>query len=1038
MTTDTPALRRSYRVLIVLPPDFDAPEDNRAHRFPPQAAALVAASIAVDGIVCRVADLDHELNTRPFENGPRLLEDHDRLHRHLSNKADDEYVALGEEMIARIAELADINVDAFALSIDRHTQVAVSLLLGAELKRRFGKPIMLGGANAKVALHQSLQFSLRGIDFITTAETPHEVRTCFAALRDLPQRRWEVAGEPLAKTQPTPPDDWPVPDFSVYDLDRYRRDPFRVEHLYGAYDGSVGRHLVLPYHFSWDCQYACTFCGRGGTQSAKSIDRAVRDLATLAERFECGSFMLFDAQINLFANDLAKGLIDAGVNIHWTDSFRVSPRRPKDVLETMARSGCIGLTFGVESVSDRMLKRMVKGHTAAQATAIVEDAHALGLFVRVNLLPCFPGENREDHETTVRWVHEYARSIDEVVPSSFYLATNSPVLKLTERYGITVRGVRHMEGDYKFRKNYGSLEYDEIDGYTWEERAATLQPAEVELFESWRAGRADLPEIRQATQVFAVRSAYTTKAACYDAVRRWREAVVEITDPIPDVPAPPPQSFDAEPFIEAHAETNTHVSAAELPALDRVPEPPALPTLPRKSLRALAFAAVTRVAALRQLSTTLTAADDWQLSIRLTDAQQHEVVLCIERAHDRARYYKRIDRLGLWYTGEHDDGGTAPRWIAPVISAIAKLLQLPTLRGLADELSERALDADDPRTTERETSPAAVPRPSAFRIYSVFDLVRQGLKPAAALSVDSSARARQLSEGLAANALSRLGFARDAHDNLVVVDNPESFASSSAAPVQRMLYVAADQAAADRLRDIEEGLYTNRDTRPPAAIQALHEQLGVALGFPSCCAAAFARSCREHNPHADYYGSLTRLRWHLRSVDWRLNHVIARHYHLPFLIHVPCDASCQPTVDLVDAALHSMLYSDGERQILQAVLRQGAVVYPDDRFVLFRPRGMANGVGEVAVTSFNHVAHPEVMGARPAERSVAADVGEGFDDADVEQIRIRNDQVEVFARHAWRSYVPPTASQDASPILLIPQPHGSESDHVASHLSAAG
>jgi radical SAM superfamily enzyme YgiQ (UPF0313 family) len=37
----------------------------------------------------------------------------------------------------------------------------------------------------------------------------------------------------------------------------------------------------------------------------------------------------------------------------------------------MAKAGCIGLTFGVESASDRVLKRMRKGHTSVQATRVV-------------------------------------------------------------------------------------------------------------------------------------------------------------------------------------------------------------------------------------------------------------------------------------------------------------------------------------------------------------------------------------------------------------------------------------------------------------------------------------------------------------------------------------------------------------------------------------------------------------------------------------------------------------------------------------------
>src|SRR5262245_60995263 len=56
----TPAVvgRGPASVLMILPPDFDAPSVNRAMRFPPQGPALVAASVALDGVAMRAVDLE--------------------------------------------------------------------------------------------------------------------------------------------------------------------------------------------------------------------------------------------------------------------------------------------------------------------------------------------------------------------------------------------------------------------------------------------------------------------------------------------------------------------------------------------------------------------------------------------------------------------------------------------------------------------------------------------------------------------------------------------------------------------------------------------------------------------------------------------------------------------------------------------------------------------------------------------------------------------------------------------------------------------
>jgi hypothetical protein len=644
--------RHTYEVLLILPPDFEAPKSHRPYRFPHQGPAIVAAAIADDGFHCRAADLDVDIDTRPLVSNPALLDDRGRVGAYVSGASDEAYMALGNELIDRLDQAAVADSDAFALSIDRHTQIGISLLLGIELKRRFGLPIILGGANAHGAAEQAQQFGLRGIDVLTTAVTPLEIRAAFAVLREMKRGRWEVPVDPITHPLPTAPDEWPVADFSIYNLEQYRRDPFLASdgpHP-PAYDRSIGRRLVLPYHFSWDCQYACTFCERGGTQTVKSVQRAVRDLATLAERYDCRDFMMFDAQINHFANDFAKQLIDARVNIQWTDSFRVAPRRPHEVLETMARSGCVGLTFGVESVSNRMLKRMVKGHNADQATAVVKDAHALEMFVRVNLLPCFPGETVEDHRTTVEWVREHAAYIDEVVPSSFYLASNSPVLQLTERYGITVRGGRDMAGDYKFRKNFGSLAYDEIDGYSWEEREAMLRPAEEDLRQAWAAGRPGMPSLLQPSQVFALRGIYGRKEDCYAAAARWW-----------GMPRP-----------QASASRGTNGTATVL-------QPPG-------PVSAQALSGVDRLVSRLQLSAALQAAPASQLALRLSDRDGAAVVLFLERAREGGRYYDQNPTLGMWYKRDADTAED-PKWLAPAIKVLTKWLLAPTFAGIAAELS---------------------------------------------------------------------------------------------------------------------------------------------------------------------------------------------------------------------------------------------------------------------------------------------------------------------------------------------------------------
>jgi hypothetical protein len=232
-----------------------------------------------------------------------------------------------------------------------------------------------------------------------------------------------------------------------------------------------------------------------------------------------------------------------------------------------------------------------------------------------------------------------------------------------------------------------------------------------------------------------------------------------------------------------------------------------------------------------------------------------------------------------------------------------------------------------------------------------------------------------------------------------------------------MLYVGRSQPEVDRMSAIEHTLYARRggaDVDP----EALQGELGRLLGFPSCCAAAFAKRPRVAGGQADFYTSIAQLGWHLAPIDWRVNHVVARQYELPFLNHVPCGSGCRATRDQVERAMAG-LYDEPERRVLEDVLSQGAVVWPDDRVALFVPRGSPDADGELPVAAFNVDAHAAALRRpRPTRRCIPADAG----DAAVTRLRVRGGRLEVLAAGAWSVCAPSVAAREAPPLILTVRP----------------
>jgi MoaA/NifB/PqqE/SkfB family radical SAM enzyme len=465
--------------LLVLPPDPWALADQRAGRLPPQGAALVAAVCAGAGLTVRAVDLSLSVERAPLDDPTDLLHDDERLWAAARGESDPVSDALVEALLVR---MGDLRADLLLVSLERHTQLPLAALLACAFKRRTGRPVAVGGSGAGSFAARLAAAGVVGVDVASAASTPGEILAVLDALSGLAPGRREPAFEPLGGPRELSSDGWPLPDFGIYDLAAYR------EGL--SSDGGAPAPLVLPYTPSFGCAFRCAFCQDPQPQAAQPARKVAADLAALGERWGARDFLFLSCQANGSGAALARVLREEGQDVHWSDSWRVTPS-PPGVFDELAAGGCVGLTFGVESASRRVLQRMRKGHRPADATRVVREAATAGLFTRVNLLPCFPGETAAESAETVDWVRANAAFVDDLAPSSFYLEPDSPLGREPGRFGLVVRGARELSGDDRFRKPAGVLAYDEVGGLSWEERQATLAPAEEALRAAWTAARGE-------------------------------------------------------------------------------------------------------------------------------------------------------------------------------------------------------------------------------------------------------------------------------------------------------------------------------------------------------------------------------------------------------------------------------------------------------------------------------------------------------------------------------------------------------------------
>ena len=74
----------------------------------------------------------------------------------------------------------------------------------------------------------------------------------------------------------------------------------------------------------------------------------------------------------------------------------------------------MGVFFGLESGSDRMLRAMNKGITSKQMSDFIKRLHSCGILPAPSLIIGAPGERKADFDATIRFLADHRRYFDFV------------------------------------------------------------------------------------------------------------------------------------------------------------------------------------------------------------------------------------------------------------------------------------------------------------------------------------------------------------------------------------------------------------------------------------------------------------------------------------------------------------------------------------------------------------------------------------------------------------------------------------------------
>ncbi len=267
-------------------------------------------------------------------------------------------------------------------------------------------------------------------------------------------------------------------EFSYADLLEYLdegRDPNGIEGLFqrgnGAVSGSVAEGYInledvpeIPYELldmekyvrprgdlqidrsfevctSRGCPHHCSFCYIKSVHTCKwrhiNAGMAVRRIKELVERFNVKCIVF--REDNFFVRrkrveEIARRLLEEKIDIKWTASCRIDylASYTPEFLELIRESGCVLITFGVESGSKRVLDYIKKDISVEQVLDVVKKVKESGIQGTYHFMGGFPTETAGELLDTCRLIDNICAIAPEAVVREMSVFTPYPGVSLLE------------------------------------------------------------------------------------------------------------------------------------------------------------------------------------------------------------------------------------------------------------------------------------------------------------------------------------------------------------------------------------------------------------------------------------------------------------------------------------------------------------------------------------------------------------------------------------------------------------------------------
>jgi anaerobic magnesium-protoporphyrin IX monomethyl ester cyclase len=225
-------------------------------------------------------------------------------------------------------------------------------------------------------------------------ERMHITHSQLTAIRGLAWRRnTEVAvnwDRPFIRNL----DDLPIPAHHMLPFDKYR-----IPMIKGPYT-----FIVTSRGCTAGCKYCIKHVSYQFSIRLRTPENIMKELRVLKE--------LGVKHVHMYADlftvnreqviSLCKLMIEENLDLSWTCNSRVD-YVDEEMLQLMGKSGCMYISWGIESANEQILKKAAKGYKLEQAPRALKWAHAAGIKNWGYFIIGLPGETVETIQQTIKF-----------------------------------------------------------------------------------------------------------------------------------------------------------------------------------------------------------------------------------------------------------------------------------------------------------------------------------------------------------------------------------------------------------------------------------------------------------------------------------------------------------------------------------------------------------------------------------------------------------------------------------------------------------